>query len=157
MPGVRRGPDRGARRGGPDGPPPPPAAPAPVGKPAADEDDRGAYELEPAAKAAPVPEFRKGATRDEDDEDADDAPRRRARGRPGRSARRRSGKERAQRGVYIGCGSLAVVAGTALALAANASGEVNATKVIVVSVAFALFGLVSVVQGVTGHLPDDGD
>src|SRR5438067_4672369 len=79
-----------------DGPPPPPAASAPVGKPAADEDDRGAYELEPAAKAASVPEFRKGATRDEDDEDADDAPRRRARGRPGHAARR-SGKERAQR------------------------------------------------------------
>ena len=125
----------------------PPAAPPPVPKPEPkeeeDENGRGGYGLQPAEKTAPVPppmpEFRKRGNDDEDDEDTDDDPRRRASAGASRTSARRSGKKEAQRGVYLGCGGLAAVAGTALALYANASDEPNAMKVIVGGAIIAVF------------------
>jgi len=72
-----------------------------------------------------------------------------------RRRRRGSSKKEIQRRVYLGCGTLAVIAGVALILIVRATGEPNAGKVIVGGGALALFGIASIIMAITNKLPDD--
>ena len=134
------------------------AQPAAKPMPKEEEDERGSYGMQPAEKTAPVPrpkpEFRKRATDDEDDEDTDDEPRRAAAGLS-RASARRSAEKSAQRGVYTVGGALATVVGVGFAVWGNNGEGRGATKLLVAGVIIALFGIVSLIQGITGNLPDD--
>lgn len=105
--------------------------------PAPPEPDRAGYAL---ADAPP-----KSAA------ESDDRPRRT---RPVRwKSRRGEGKRRAQKQVYFGCGTLAILVGLGL-LIMNQLSQENSGKVIVGGVCIAIFGLVSVVQALTNTMPE---
>jgi hypothetical protein len=118
--------------------------------------DRSGYGLEPveeqAANPQLAPQRRKRASADAD---ADGESRRRTPARAARTNRRRSGKKAAQRGVYLVGGTLAIIAGVGLILVVRITAEPEAGKVTVAGAILAIFGIVSIIQALTGTMPDD--
>lgn len=132
-----------------------PTPPNPVPPPTDGGDtDRSGYGLEPvgepAANPQPASQRRKRASADADGES-----RRRTSARAPRPNRRRSGKKAAQRGVYLVGGTLAIIAGVGLIVVVRITGEPGAGKVTVAGAILAIFGIVSIIQALTGTMPDD--
>ena len=127
-------------------------------KPAAkhndDEDDTRGYGLTKAERTAgpPVtkPKFRRRAD-DDDDDDDDPRPRRRSARHDGA----RAGAEAGRRISFILGGICGLVIGAGLAVwGYNGTGR-GATKLMIFGGVLAVFGLISLVQGITGNLPDE--
>jgi hypothetical protein len=129
----------------------------PVARPRAvdDDDDDGSYGVARAERTpeapAKKPNFRKRA--DDDDEDDDDPrPRRR------QSARRSgamAGAEAGRRISYILGGACGLVIGVGLAIWGNSGTGRGATKLMIFGGILAVCGLIGLVQGITGNLPDE--
>ena len=73
-----------------------------------------------------------------------------------RPSRRGAGRKSAQRGVYLGCGTLAVLAGVGLILGVQITREPNAGKVMVGGGLLAIFGIASIIMALTNTMPNDG-
>jgi hypothetical protein len=133
-------------------------APKPVVKPKAveedDEDERGGYGLKPAEKTAPIPtpepEFRRRAEADEDD----DRPRKKKKKKQRREARE-AGEEAGQRVAYTLGGGFGALLGSGLAIWGSSNDGRHGTKMLVFGIIIGLCGLVSLIQGLTGEIPDD--
>src|SRR5262245_6575331 len=135
--------------------PPPLSAPKPqsVAKPHdEDEGEGGGYKMEAAAGSPPPPKkkptFRKRA--DADDEDEDDHPTSRRPNRSGAAA----GAEAGRRLAFIVGGAFGLVIGIGLAVWGNSGTGRGATKLMIFGGILAVVGLVSLIQGITGNLPD---
>ncbi|MBN9520861.1 hypothetical protein J0H58_20465 [bacterium] len=78
-----------------------------------------------------------------------------------RASRWRAGRNQrqwqAQRQVYLGCGSLAVLVGLGLVIAVNTTDVRGEAKVLIVGICLAIFGLVSILQALNSTAPDDSD
>ncbi len=72
-------------------------------------------------------------------------------------ANREAAQRRAQRQVYLGCGSLAVLVGLGLVIAVHTAVVRDDSRVSIAGVCLAIFGLVSIVQALTDGTPNDGD
>ena len=69
-------------------------------------------------------------------------------------SRRGAGRKRAQKQVYLGCGFLSILVGLGF-LILTAAQEHWSGKVLVAGIALAVIGVVSIVQALTGTMPDD--
>ncbi len=74
---------------------------------------------------------------------------------PPRPRRRRSAKKAIQFWVYLVGGVLAILAGVGLFVGVTITREPGAGKVIAVGLGLVVFGVVSVIQALTGTMPDD--
>jgi hypothetical protein len=70
-------------------------------------------------------------------------------------SRRGAGRKRAQKQVYLGCGSLAILVGLGLLILTHTIDNEPSGKVIVAGALIAIFGGVSVVRVLTNTMPDD--
>jgi hypothetical protein len=140
-----------------DEPAPQPLAAAKT-KPAArprdeDEDEGGAYKMETAAAPPPPPKkkptFRKRGDAEDDDED-DERPR-----RSSRAAGAAAGAEAGRRMSFIIGGVFGLALGIGLAVWGNRGTGRGATKLLVFGICIAIGGLVSLVQGLTGNMPEE--
>jgi hypothetical protein len=118
-----------------------------------DEDENGAgYHMEAAAKkpAPPVkkPQFRKRADAIDDDEDEDPRPRRR------RMTGAEAGAAAGKRIAYVVGGIIGLVAGSALAIWAYSGTGRGSTKLMIFGGCIAIVGLISLIQGITGTIPE---
>jgi hypothetical protein len=128
----------------------------PVARPSDnDDDDRAGYGLKRAERTPEAPErkpnFRKRGDDDDDDEDDHPGPRRRSARRAGALA----GAEAGRRIAYIIGGAAGLVIGVGLALWGNSGEGRGATKLMIFGGVLAVVGLISLVQGITGNLPDE--
>jgi len=135
-----------------------PLTPArPVARPTVhdDDDDRAGYGLKKAERTAEPParkpNFRR---RGDDDDDEDDRPRPR-RSRSARRAGALAGAEAGRRVAYIIGGAAGLVIGVGLALWGNSGEGRGATRLMIFGGVLAVVGLISLVQGITGNLPDE--
>jgi hypothetical protein len=136
-------------------------APArPVAKPARphhDEEEDDDYPVRKAERSAakPQPAFRTSA----DDDDDQPRPKRKKKRkiRKSRSAGFLGGPDAGRRIGYVVGGGFAVVIGIALAVWGNDGEGRGASRLLIFGVLVAIGGLISVVQGVTGNMPDPDD
>ena len=125
-------------------------------RPCADEED--SYSVRKSERvsstAKPQPPFRK---RVDDDEDEPRPRKKRRKTRKSRKAGFLGGKDAGRRIGYIVGGGFALVVGVALAVWSNDGEGRGATKLLIFGVLVAIGGLISVIQGVTGNMPDPDD
>jgi hypothetical protein len=129
----------------------------PVAKPrAVDDDDDDGYGVRKAERSADPPKA-KPTFRKRGDDDDDDEPRPRKKKRKARKSRNTGflgGKDAGRRIGYILGGGFALVLGVALAVWGNDGEGRGSTRLLIFGVLVAIGGLISVVQGVTGNMPD---
>jgi hypothetical protein len=130
------------------------AASKPAARPRVDddEDEGGSYGMAAAEKAAeppkPKPNFRKSA--DPDDEENDHPVRRKRRKRSAAQA----GADEGKRGAYMIGGIFMIVAGIGLTIWGNSGTGRAATKLMIFGICLGVCGLVSLVRGITGNIPE---
>jgi hypothetical protein len=121
----------------------------------ADDDDDDGHGPRKAERTADAPRskpaFRKRA---EDDDDDEPRPRKKKRRRVSRRAGALGGPDAWRRLGFIAGGALVLVVGVALAWWGNSGEGRGATRLLIFGALLAIGGLISVVQGVTGNLPD---
>lgn len=115
-----------------------------------DDDDKSGYNMEAVAREPDPPKrkpnFRKRANADDD---VDDGPR--PRRRPSRAD---AGAAAGKRIAYIFGGAIGLVAGGALAVWAWSGTGRASTKLLIFGVCIAVVGLISIIQGITGTIPE---
>jgi hypothetical protein len=124
-------------------------------RPRADEDDDDSYSVRKAERASsaakPQPSFRKRADDDDDDEPR---PRKKKKPRMSRRAGARAGAETGRRIGYIAGGAFGLVLGILCLMWGNSGEGRGATRLMIFGGIIAIAGLIGLLQGITGNLPD---
>ena len=129
----------------------------PVAKPrAVDDDDDTGYGVRKAERSADTPKPKPAFRKRSDDDDGDEPrPRKKKRPRLSRRSGERGGAEAGRRIGYIVGGAFGLVVGVALAVWGNDGEGRGATRLMIFGGIVAIGGLIGLVQGVTGNLPDE--
>jgi hypothetical protein len=129
----------------------------PAAKPRDDEDE-DSYGLKSAEKSTDTPKkkpnFRKRADDDDDDDEEESRPRKKKR-QTSRSAGARGGTDAGKRIGYIVSGGFMIPIGIGLAMWGNSGEGRGATKLLIFGICLAIGGLITLVRGITGNIPDD--
>jgi len=134
----------------------------PVARPRADDDEdddvRAGYAVGKAERTPeperPKPSFRKRGDADDDDDD-EPRPRKKKRSRMSRRSGALAGAETGRRIGFILGGAFGLVLGIGLVIWGNNDEGRGATRLMILGGIFAVGGLISLVQGITGNLPDE--
>lgn len=130
----------------------------PVAQPARpradDDDEEDSYPVRKSERASsaakPTPSFRKRA----DDDDEEPRPRKKKKRRASRRSGALAGAEAGRRISFILGGAFGLIAGIALAMWGNSGEGRGATRLMIFGGIIAIAGLIGLVQGITGNLPD---
>jgi hypothetical protein len=124
-----------------------------------DDDDTDSYGMKAVEKTpkepATKPNFRRRADSDDDDDEDDRPRRRRGRGSMSREAAAHSGAEAGRRIGYILGGGVMLPLGIGLAIWGNNGEGRGATRLLILGICLGIAGLISLIQGLTGNLPDE--
>jgi hypothetical protein len=123
-----------------------------------DDDGRTGYAVGKADRT-PEPERPKPSFRKRADDDDDDAPRPRKKKGPRMSRRdgALAGAETGRRIGFILGGAVGLALGIGLVIWGNSGEGRGATRLMILGGIFAVGGLISLVQGITGNLPDEDE
>lgn len=118
-----------------------------------DEDDDG-YGLTSAEKGADPskkkPNFRKRADDDDEDDEEESRPRKKK-----RRTSRAGGADTGKRIGYMVSGGFMIPIGIGLAMWGNNGEGRGATKLLIFGICLAIGGLITLVRGITGNIPED--